>query len=46
MTMRRRKMLRSRDLVIARVQFSDSIEVKQRQAVVLFLEFGNIVVAV
>ncbi len=33
------------DVVLARVQFADSFEVKKRPAVVLFGEFTNIVVA-
>lgn len=33
------------DVVIARVQFTDSQEIKLRPAVVLFQELGNIVVA-
>lgn len=38
-------MPRSGDVVIARVQFADSREIKLRPAVVLFEEFGNIIVA-
>lgn len=33
------------DVVIAQVQFTDTFEVKVRPAVVLFEEYGNIVVA-
>ena len=33
------------DVVIAKVQFTDTFEVKRRPALVLFEEFGNIVVA-
>ena len=33
------------DVVLARVQFTDTFEVKTRPALVLFEEFGNIVVA-
>ena len=33
------------DVVLAQVQFTDSFEVKKRPSVVLFQEFGNIVVA-
>jgi mRNA interferase MazF len=39
------RMPRSGDVVIARVQFADSREIKLRPAVVLFEELGNIVVA-
>ena len=39
------KMSRSGHVVIARVQFADSDEVKLRPAVVLFEELGNVVVA-
>uniref|UniRef100_A0A7C3IWH6 Type II toxin-antitoxin system PemK/MazF family toxin n=1 Tax=Candidatus Methanomethylicus mesodigestus TaxID=1867258 RepID=A0A7C3IWH6_9CREN len=38
-------MLRPGDVVIARVQFTDTSEIKSRPAVVLFQEFGNVVVA-
>ena len=38
-------MPRSGQVIIARVQFADSGEVKLRPAVVLFEELGNIVVA-
>ncbi len=33
------------DVVIARVQFTDTSEIKARPAVVLFQEFGNVVIA-
>jgi mRNA interferase MazF len=33
------------DVVIARVQFTDTSEIKARPAVVLFHEFGNVVIA-
>ncbi|MEK6936587.1 MAG: type II toxin-antitoxin system PemK/MazF family toxin [Nanoarchaeota archaeon] len=33
------------DVVLAKVQFTDTFEIKTRPAVVLFEEFGNIVVA-
>jgi len=39
------KMLRAGDIIIASVQFTDTAEVKTRPAVVLFEEFGNVVVA-
>ncbi len=38
-------MLRSGDVILAEVQFTDSTERKTRPCVVLFEEFGNIVVA-
>jgi mRNA interferase MazF len=38
-------MLKPGDVVIARVQFTDTPEIKARPAVVLFQEFGNVVVA-
>ncbi|MFA6887882.1 MAG: type II toxin-antitoxin system PemK/MazF family toxin [Candidatus Woesearchaeota archaeon] len=33
------------DVVLAQIQFTDTFEIKKRPAVVLFEEFGNIVVA-
>ena len=33
------------DVVLAQVQFTDTFEIKKRPSVVLFEEFGNIVVA-
>ncbi len=38
-------MLNSGDVVLAQVQFTDTFEVKTRPAVILFEEFGNVVVA-
>ena len=38
-------MLKSGDVVIARVQFMDTFEIKKRPALVLFEEFDNVVVA-
>ncbi len=38
-------MLEAGTVVLAQVQFADSFEVKKRPAVVLFQEFGNVVVA-
>lgn len=38
-------MLRFGDVVLAEMQFTDTFEVKTRPAVVLFDEYGNIVVA-
>lgn len=38
-------MLEAGDVVLARVQFTDTFEVKTRPALVLFEELGNVVVA-
>ncbi len=38
-------MFNSGDVVLAQVQFTDTFEIKSRPAVVLFEEFGNIVIA-
>ena len=38
-------MLRCGDVIVATIQFVDTFEVKTRPAVVLFEEFGNVVVA-
>lgn len=38
-------MYKTGDVVLAQVQFTDTFEVKTRPAVVLFEEYGNIVVA-
>ncbi len=38
-------MLRSGDVIIAQIQFTDTFEVKRRPALVLFEEFDNVVVA-
>ncbi|MCK5458718.1 MAG: type II toxin-antitoxin system PemK/MazF family toxin [Thermoplasmatales archaeon] len=38
-------MFKSGDVVIARVQFTDTFEIKKRPALILFEEFDNIVVA-
>jgi len=38
-------MLKSGDIILAKVQFTDTFEVKIRPAVVLFEEFDNVVVA-
>ncbi len=38
-------MLDSGDVVLAAIQFVDSFELKKRPAVVLFKEFGNVIVA-
>jgi len=38
-------MLKAGDVIVARVQFTDSAEVKNRPAVVLFEELENVVIA-
>ncbi len=38
-------MLKSGDVVLARVQFTDTFEIKKRPALVLFEEFDNVVAA-
>ncbi len=38
-------MLKFGDVILAEIQFTDTFEIKQRPAVVLFEEYGNIVVA-
>jgi len=38
-------MSRAGDVVVARVQFTDTFEIKKRPALVLFEEFDNVVVA-
>ena len=38
-------MLSPGDVVLAQIQFTDTFEIKTRPAVVLFEEFGNVVVA-
>jgi mRNA interferase MazF len=43
--MRNGKMLRSGDVVLAKIQFTDTFEIKKRPALVLFEEFDNVVVA-
>lgn len=37
--------LRSGDVVLAQVQFTDTFEIKKRPALILFEEFDNIIVA-
>lgn len=39
------KMLRSGDVILTKVQFTDTFEIKKRPALVLFEEYDNIVVA-
>ena len=43
--MRHGKMLKSGDVIIAQIQFTDTFEIKRRPALVLFEEFDNVVVA-
>jgi mRNA interferase MazF len=43
--MRLGKLPKPGDVIIASVQFTDTAEVKVRPAVVLFEEYGNVVVA-
>ncbi|MBI1970337.1 type II toxin-antitoxin system PemK/MazF family toxin [Candidatus Woesearchaeota archaeon] len=43
--MRLGNVLKPGDVVLAAVQFTDTFEVKKRPALVLFEEFGNVVVA-
>ena len=38
-------MLRSGDVIVAQIQFTDTFEIKKRPALVLFEEFDNVVVA-
>ncbi len=43
--MKRGKMYKPGDVILAKVQFTDTFEIKTRPALVLFEEFDNIVVA-
>jgi mRNA interferase MazF len=43
--MRHGKMLKAGDIIVASVQFTDTAEVKNRPALVLFEELGNVVIA-
>lgn len=43
--MRRGKLIKPGDVILASVQFTDTDEVKIRPAVVLFEELGNVVIA-
>ena len=43
--MSRGKMLKSGDVILAKVQYTDTFEIKKRPALVLFEEFDNVVVA-
>ena len=38
-------MLKSGDVILAQIQFTDTFEIKKRPALVLFEEFDNVVVA-
>jgi len=38
-------MLKSGDVIIAKIQFTDTFEIKKRPALILFEEFDNVVVA-
>ena len=39
------KMLKSGDVVLTRLQFTDTLEIKTRPALVLFEEYDNVIVA-
>jgi len=39
------KMLKSGDVVLTKIQFTDTFEIKKRSALVLFEDFDNVVVA-
>src|SRR3989344_2917542 len=39
------RMLKFGDIIIAQVQFTDTFEIKKRPALVLFEEYGNVVVS-
>ena len=43
--MRLGKMYKAGDVVLTKIQFADSFEVKKRPALILFEEFDNVVVA-
>lgn len=43
--MRLGNVLKAGDIVLTDIQFADTFEIKKRPAVVLFEEFGNVVVA-
>ena len=43
--MKNGKMLKPGDVILTKVQFTDTFEIKMRPAVVLFIELDNIVVA-
>ena len=43
--MRPGRMLKFGEVILAEIQFTDTFETKQRPAVVLFEEYGNVVIA-
>ena len=43
--MRFGKMYKSGDVILAQIQFTDTFEIKKRPSVILYEEFGNIIVA-
>ena len=43
--MRLGKMYKSGDVILAQIQFIDTFEIKKRPSVILFEEFGNVIVA-
>ena len=43
--MRHGKMPKSGDIILTKIQFTDTFEIKKRPAVILFEEYGNVVVA-
>lgn len=43
--MRHGNLLKSGDVILANVQFTDTFEIKKRPALILFEEFDNVVVA-
>lgn len=43
--MRLGKMYKSGDVILAQIQFTDTFEIKKRPSVILFEEFGNVIVA-
>ena len=38
-------MFKSGDVILAQIQFTDTFEIKKRPSVILFEEFGNVIVA-
>ncbi|MFX0126049.1 MAG: type II toxin-antitoxin system PemK/MazF family toxin [Candidatus Hodarchaeota archaeon] len=38
-------MYKSGDVILAQIQFTDTFEIKKRPSVILFEEFGNVIVA-
>ena len=43
--MKRGNVLKSGDVVLAEIQFTDTFEIKKRPALILFEELGNVIVA-